>query len=548
MTERDLRHAILEIAYKAEKNGTPRVSQKSLMDAIPQADENSLRRSILYLKDKGFLERVASSKDNISFAGLSSAGVEYVEDNVLRNLPSENRDTLDMPMNSLPALNDKSYYECKSHREPHKDKDVAACFNVDSLAACFLDQIDDVCDCQQSNIPMIGIFAPWGRGKSYFFNRIKEKINSRSDDASAIKYDVVEFNAWKYQDAPALWAYLFETMYSSRGRWFRWRYSFRRNWNVIALFALIPAIMISASVLIDVDVVNRWKWAVSFLSVVAFVISLFLQHFESATSLIKKHSRRTSFSKELGIQAEISRELMILLKSWTKGDRHRVMLYVDDIDRCSDEKMLDTVEALRTMLEEKEICKRLVVVCSADMFVLDNALKRRYKNTYPDYPMQDIRCLCNDQIDKIFVSSISLQALTEQEQLEYWEKLAGVKRPVISTRESLLRSYLSNVPASELSLGKKEKDHMTKDRMIEILIESVEYRNLHLTPRQLRHIYYRSLLAMNILAFQRENISSQVIHMILARSCNETLDMPHEEMVVHNEVINMVVPYGSLTY
>ena len=132
--------------------------------------------------------------------------------------------------------------------------------------------------------------------------------------------------------------------------------------------------------------------------------------------------------------------------------------------------------------------------------------------------------------------------------MEYLEKLAGVKRLVISTRESLLRSYLSNVPASELSLEEKEKDHMTKDRMIEILIESVEYRNLHLTPRQLRHIYYRSLLAMNILAFQRENISSQVIHMILARSCNETLDMPHEEMVVHNEVINMVVPYGSLTY
>ena len=34
--------------------------------------------------------------------------------------------------------------------------------------------------------------------------------------------------------------------------------------------------------------------------------------------------------------------------------------------------------------------------------------------------------------------------------------------------------------------------------------------------------------------------------MILARSCNETLDMPHEETVFHNDVINMVVPYGSL--
>ena len=168
MTEKELRHAIMEIAYKAEKSGTPRVSLKSLMDAIPQVDESSLRRSILYLRDKGFLERVASTKDNISFAGLSSARVEYVEDTVLRDLPSEIRDTLDMPVLGLPALNDKSFYECKCHREPHKDKNVDACFNVDSLADCFLEQIDDVCDGQLSNIPMIGIFAPWGRGKSYF--------------------------------------------------------------------------------------------------------------------------------------------------------------------------------------------------------------------------------------------------------------------------------------------------------------------------------------------------------------------------------------------
>lgn len=547
MTEKELRNAILKIGYNAEKNGTPRVSLKILMDAIPQVDENSLRRSIMYLRDNGLLERVASSKDNISFAGLSSAGVEYVEESIMHDLPSDKRNTIDMPVLGLPALNDESYYECRHHREPHKDKDVNACFNIGSLATCFLDQIDDVCDGHLSNIPMIGIFAPWGRGKSYLFNIIKEKISSRQKDTSLMKYDIVVFNAWKYQDAPALWAYLFETMYGARNWLFRCWYSCKRNWGVIVLSALIPAILITASVMIDLDVVNRWKWAVSIISIIAFVISLFLQHFESAASLIRKHSRRTSFSKELGIQAEISKELMILLKSWTKGDKHRVMLYVDDIDRCSDEKMLDTIEALRTMLEEEEICKRLVVVCSTDMLVLDNALKRRYERVYPDYAPQDIRRLCNDHIDKLFVSSISLQALTEQDQLEYLEKLSGVKRPVASTRGRLLDSYLSEASDTALSSEKGEMGHMTKEHVIEVLIESIEYRLLHLTPRQLRHIYYRTLLAMNILASQGQQISSQTIHLILARSCNETIDMPDEDMVAHNDVINMVVPYGSLT-
>ena len=87
---------------------------------------------------------------------------------------------------------------------------------------------------------------------------------------------------------------------------------------------------------------------------------------------------------------------------------------------------------------------------------------------------------------------------------------------------------------------------MTKERVIEILFESIKYRQLHLTPRQLRHIYYRTLLAMNILASKGLCISSQVIHMILVRSCNETLDIPNVNIVYQNDVINMVVPYGSL--
>ena len=137
--------------------------------------------------------------------------------------------------------------------------------------------------------------------------------------------------------------------------------------------------------------------------------------------------------------------------------------------------------------------------------------------------------------------------MTEQDQLEYLEKLSGVKRPVASTRGRLLDSYLSEASDTALSSEKGEMGHMTKEHVIEVLIESIEYRLLHLTPRQLRHIYYRTLLAMNILASQGQQISSQTIHLILARSCNETIDMPDEDMVAHNDVINMVVPYGSLT-
>ena len=40
-------------------------------------------------------------------------------------------------------------------------------------------------------------------------------MNLEDNTKHSVKYKIVEFNAWKYQETPALWAYLYETMYKS---------------------------------------------------------------------------------------------------------------------------------------------------------------------------------------------------------------------------------------------------------------------------------------------------------------------------------------------
>lgn len=54
------------------------------------------------------------------------------------------------------------------------DKDAKPCFGVDSLAECYAKQIEKIAESSVDAVPMIGIFGPWGRGKTYFYSRVKD--------------------------------------------------------------------------------------------------------------------------------------------------------------------------------------------------------------------------------------------------------------------------------------------------------------------------------------------------------------------------------------
>ena len=73
------------------------------------------------------------------------------------------------------------------------------------------------------------------------------------------------------------------------------------------------------------------------------------------------------FSAVEGIQNVLEQDLESLIKSivW-RPKKKQIILYVDDIDRCATAKMLNVVNSLRLILENAEIQKRMIVICSID--------------------------------------------------------------------------------------------------------------------------------------------------------------------------------------
>lgn len=60
---------------------------------------------------------------------------------------------------------------------------------------------------------LIGIFGMWGRGKTYFFDKVKEYIlNTNSEEK---KFYFCKFQPWKYQRQEAAWAYLYQKVLES---------------------------------------------------------------------------------------------------------------------------------------------------------------------------------------------------------------------------------------------------------------------------------------------------------------------------------------------
>ncbi len=456
---------------------------------------------------------------------------------------------------------------------------------------------------------MFGIFGKWGRGKTFFMNRVWE-ILSKSPRNNFVGR--IDFHAWKYQDTPASWAYLYEAVmdaYLGDGEGIKGKY--RR---------LVQAIKINVTkygvwpIVFTVSFVTFWAIWYFFLSIevkLGLALSLFgsivtyiglgitistiffyTRSKSQAISLFEQYSNLVRFSDFLGLQAEIQKELIIILKTWIpekEVGQKRLMLFVDDIDRCSENRIIAIIDSLRVLLDDEDIYRRLVIVAAVDDRVLRRAIIWKYSklinlkqklldNGSEDTEKLDAKKLVREYMDKLFLIGINLRALNETEKEDFFESLTK-KRNVVDNREQKDPVDDKDKPQLSAPLNINEADktdnEMVRDNIMgigdsiaaanteedteipgqqlpagtaEYELSSREYSILRsalaelaeATPRQIRIFYYRYLLARNLLDRQSENPSEVedlkqeytikfVAEQLVTRCNSSGLSIPNEE-------------------
>lgn len=300
-----------------------------------------------------------------------------------------------------------------------------------------------------------GLFGRWGRGKSFFWEETQKYLRSKYPDS----FEYVELHAWKYQDTPAVWAYLYELLVESyydkrsehpgwniwklyRGTYWRnlpkWMgYQVRKlrlNWQrgvtqreligfAGSVLAGVTTYFIGDSIHLSTEssgLLGSFVWISSF---VFGVRELRKKYGTDARNLIRTATQNASFAQQLGFQHEVQNELNCLLKVWLpeskqQQQRKRVLLFIDDIDRCTESKIIQIVDAVRVMLHDPYIRDRVLVVAAIDERILLRAIGNKYSGVSdPEKRYQ----LSREYMDKLFIAGLRLGPLADHEKDEIFD-------------------------------------------------------------------------------------------------------------------------------
>lgn len=102
---------------------------------------------------------------------------------------------------------------------------------------------------------------------------------------------------------------------------------------------------------------------------------------------------------------------------WKAGRRtNRILLVVDDLDRCRREQILEIIESIKLLVEEPACSARLQVVALVDDDVLVQAIEERFSHLIPSGASIERRHrVIREHIEKLFVGHLRLGALSPKD-------------------------------------------------------------------------------------------------------------------------------------
>lgn len=281
----------------------------------------------------------------------------------------------------------------------------------------------------------LGVFGSWGSGKTSLMQMLKARIESQSDPK---KVKTLWFNAWRYEGREE------------------------------AQSALIHAIL--AKLAEDKTIGQEAKELIKKLTRGASVLKL--------TQVIAKSvfTMTPDFEGFLGALGNESKEIAATMEQFeadfedllTEMAVERIVVFIDDLDRCQSEKVIETFETIKLFLNVPEC----TFVIGADAAKIDQAVADTYR-----IGDQDRDSFANDYLEKIIQLPFRIPEQQRQDILRYvgmlvlkrsldtdgWDRLLGDRDGLFKDGQEESDAFNAWVLGHEQSLrGKKAQPVLTE--------------------------------------------------------------------------------------
>ncbi len=258
--------------------------------------------------------------------------------------------------------------------------------------AKYADLFADLINNPETQTPLtIGLGAAWGRGKTHLSKLIRDRISNQNEN---LKY--VWFNAWEYSKAGNIWIHFYSKILKSL--------NINTNWLKRLSFAYdlflkkkpqtgkfyVPVLI---AILLAFDIVGltyifyKPIWSIlnyTFVPTLYSISSLgAIGSITAAWKALKPISKQilprlslAGFDKKFASQEEILSNIAHLREWRNKGENcnERVVVFVDDIDRCKPDEIIGILEALQLFLEENNI----IFILAMDTKIVRQAVGTQY--------------------------------------------------------------------------------------------------------------------------------------------------------------------------
>lgn len=265
----------------------------------------------------------------------------------------------------------------------------------------------------------IALYGPWGSGKSGIANLLESQLQCKRD----IRF--VRFDAFKYADVPLRRNFISAVASSlkcNNSKYHADLYSGRTRTDisvppatvakVLCVFALLMAglTLILGIIVAIVAGIQEGAYWTQFGSLSEQALTAGLLPASLLAALIALASKTFSVDRSLA-KPESDEQFEQLFRSLVSDSgAERLVVFVDELDRCSAGEVVATLDTVRTFLG----ISRCVFIIAADQTVLEEALTRAARQETPPNEANPYYSTGSAYLDKVFQYQISLPPLLTQ--------------------------------------------------------------------------------------------------------------------------------------